>query len=471
MFKKLLSLLIVCILTFSSAFTFSMFADATTYKVGDIVEFGSYPQSQVTDEELLSQLNSLDLVWHSFSGYYYGDGNDYSMQEHNYIRFADTEYNNEKYRAVYFTSYRPKSTILYPKAVNSYQDDNGYFTGQTYWFKYEPIKWNVLDPFDGTIMTELILDCQPLNNSSYHYKSDNYIDEDYSAYTNDYSASYVRYWLNNTFLNTAFSTNQKAKILESEISNKSLGSLNGMAGYTGYDSKSTTDKVFLLAYNEAFDGYGFIDDTSRMLKGTDYSKCLNLRVGSNDFSPYLLRTPGNSSVVSCTIDYDGTFSYKQPLDTFVGVCPVIRCSLISSNSSHVHSYKETTIEPTCTEKGFTEYYCFGCGDKIIGDYTNALGHDYSTEIVTQSATCTENGSKLLICSRCNDRHTEEIEATGHSPVIEIVKEPSCTEPGVQYEKCSVCGERLGEDTEIYATGNGNQEKCIGYRASVLRQVC
>ena len=450
MTNKVVSALLVCILILSSLFTHSLFASATTYKVGDIVEFGSYPQTQVTDEGLISQLNDLDLVWCAFSGFYYGNGNDFSMEEHDYIRFADIEYNSEKYRAIYFTSYRPNNTILYPKAENSYQDNNGYFVGQTYWFKYEPIKWKVLDPFSGIVMTDKIIDCQPFNNTTHYYGSQRYIDENCSAFVSDYFASHIRLWLNSTFFDIAFSAGQKSKILETNISNKCLGSIIGMSGYTGYDSESTTDKVFLLAYNEIYDGYGFTDETSRMFEGTDYSKCFNLRVYPNGHSYYLLRTPGNTSSYSCIVNDQGTINQEEATYTTRGVCPVIRYSSIMSNSSHIHSYEETTIEPTCTQKGFTEYNCFGCGDTIIGDYTNALGHDYSTEIVTKPATCTENGTKLLICSRCSDKRTEVIEASGHSPMIEILKEPTCSEPGIQYEKCSVCGERLGEDTEITA---------------------
>ena len=44
-----------------------------THRVGDIVEFGSYPQSRVTDSSLVSALDGVSKTWVSY-GYYSGDG-------------------------------------------------------------------------------------------------------------------------------------------------------------------------------------------------------------------------------------------------------------------------------------------------------------------------------------------------------------------------------------------------------------
>lgn len=47
-------------------------AAGKTYKVGDIVEFGYYPQSEVTDPSLVSALDKVSKTWVSY-GYYSGD--------------------------------------------------------------------------------------------------------------------------------------------------------------------------------------------------------------------------------------------------------------------------------------------------------------------------------------------------------------------------------------------------------------
>ncbi len=40
---------------------------------------------------------------------------------------------------------------------------------------------------------------------------------------------------------------------------------------------------------------------------------------------------------------------------------------------HVHSYKETVIEPTCEEEGYTLFKC-DCSEEYRGKRTEALGH-------------------------------------------------------------------------------------------------
>ena len=42
---------------------------------------------------------------------------------------------------------------------------------------------------------------------------------------------------------------------------------------------------------------------------------------------------------------------------------------------HVHTYLEDVIEPTCEEQGYTTYTC-DCGDVYVGNYVDALNHNY-----------------------------------------------------------------------------------------------
>ena len=89
---------------------------ATTYKVGDTVAFGSYPQSEVTDSSLVSALNKVAKNWVSY-GYYSGDGSYSSMKPGDWMKYADFTYNGTKYRAVTFSQYRLYHTrFLYVEA-------------------------------------------------------------------------------------------------------------------------------------------------------------------------------------------------------------------------------------------------------------------------------------------------------------------------------------------------------------------
>ncbi len=117
-----------------------------------------------------------------------------------------------------------------------------------------------------------------------------------------------------------------------------------------------------------------------------------------------------------------------------------------------HSYEATDSSATCTESGYTTYTCSVCGDTYTDDETEALGHDYTSEVTTE-ATCTEAGVMTYTCSRCGDSYTEEIAATGHTAgtaVRENVVEATSTTEGsydlVTY--CTVCGEELSRETVI-----------------------
>lgn len=48
------------------------------------------------------------------------------------------------------------------------QDNNGYYLNTTYFFKYEPLTWTVLDPEEGFVIAEKSIDAQAYENYSYY---------------------------------------------------------------------------------------------------------------------------------------------------------------------------------------------------------------------------------------------------------------------------------------------------------------
>ncbi len=191
--KRIFSVVLILVMAFTALplAVFAIEAEATAYKTGDIIEFGSYPQSKVADSETLSALNSLDLNWISY-GYLSGDDHVGSMTSSDYMKYADVIFNGINYRAVQFTQYRP--SYSYNKSSSSYseQDDNGYTTNTVYWFKYETLEWRVLDPVDGLLMCETIIDSQPYNSTVYHNINTCYGNLSYTNYANDYATSSIR---------------------------------------------------------------------------------------------------------------------------------------------------------------------------------------------------------------------------------------------------------------------------------------
>ena len=48
-----------------------------------------------------------------------------------------------------------------------------------------------------------------------------------------------------------------------------------------------------------------------------------------------------------------------------------------------HTYEAIVTPPTCTEGGYTTYTCGECGDSYVGDFTDALGHNFVNGVCTR----------------------------------------------------------------------------------------
>ena len=310
-------------------------AEAAGYSVGDIITFGSYPQSEVKDSSTLEKLNAASKNWISY-GYYSGDGSDGSMQTGDWMEYADMDINGDgvnDYRAVRFTQYRPYSTDYSSSSDRSYQDDNGYTVNNIYYFKYEPLKWQVLDPKTGLVLSKSIIDSQAYSNTMIYSKNSNGWTNDAAGekYANDYATSSIRKWLNEDFCNTAFTSAQKQNILPTTLDNSAYST-----DCSKYDSVSTTDNVFLLSYSEAQNAsYGFTDNTSstetRKAVGTDYAKVQGLWVSSNECSHWRLRSAGCYSYFTCIVLHDGNGSSGSVGYADDGVRPALRLSNLASD--------------------------------------------------------------------------------------------------------------------------------------------
>ncbi len=292
-------------------------------KAGDIIKFGSYPQTKVTDADIISGLNAKSANWISY-GYYSATDDEGKTEENNFMYYTDILYDGERYRGVKFTDYRPAYTTLFPTAENSYQDDNGYKANTVYWFKYEPIKWRVLDTATGLVMCENIIDAQAFSNTIY-FADDNYwSDINNSNPTNDYSNSSLRSWLNDSFYYTAFEEYERAEILRTTCDNTYAFSPDS-------SYPSTTDHVFIMSYNEMLNyNYGFsrsdaTEDAARIAQGTDYAKCQGLLVNSEGNSWYPLRSALDNSRNIAAVSAEGNVTKTGAVDnTEGGIRPAIR---------------------------------------------------------------------------------------------------------------------------------------------------
>lgn len=245
--KKSAAILISAIMLISSAFTAIVVYSESKFNQGDIITFGSYPQSKVTDTEITGALDRsvADSDFISY-GYKDGDGTPGSEHESDQMKYADVVYNGEKYRGVRIFKYRPytiygtiNSSNTNPQKRYELYEENG----TTYWFRYEPIKWQMLDPDTGLVIGYNVLDAQPYYN--------NYI----TSETTDilYENSDIRTYVNTVFHDTAFGKEEDFITVNDERKDKLfLADSSIMTSYI-YDSD--------IAYN----------DNLRCTPTTDYS--------------------------------------------------------------------------------------------------------------------------------------------------------------------------------------------------------
>ncbi|MDD6146464.1 MAG: DUF6273 domain-containing protein [Oscillospiraceae bacterium] len=455
--KKLLSILLVVLMIVSSV-PFVYAEESNTYKVGDIIQFGSYPQSKVTDSATITALNNKAPEWEGWTsyGYYSGNGSYGTMKQGDWMRYVDIKHDGNKYRGVKFTQYRPYYTYK-PSALSySYQHDNGYSTNTVYWFKFEPIDWRVLDPATGLVMCETIIDSQPYSNTIYSNGGGTYgyfNDSSYTNYASDYETSSIRQWLNTDFYNTAFTDSEKKEINTTTLNNDGYYTSVGTTGYEKLDSNSTNDKIFLLSYNEVRNSnYGFNSsasvDKARQAQGSNYAKSQGLYVSTSSSyygnCSWLLRSPGSFSGNCCYVSGSGysrdDYGVKE---TDNGVRPALRFNRISDigQSEHQHDYSSVVTSPTCTARGYTTYTC-ECGDSYVNDYTDKLDHEYTSEITTEP-THLKEGETTYTCA-CGDTYTEAIaKLEGHTYTSKVTKEATHLEEGETTYTCA-CGDTYTE---------------------------
>lgn len=298
------------------------------FKVDNKVYYGSYPQTQVTDSAIKAALNSIlgtsRPTESSYSGWtanrLYKDSSQSSYKE--YLFYKDVRYNSEKYRAVYFFKYKPTAHNTTPSTStsSSYQDDNGFYINTVYWFKFESIKWSILDTDssgNALILADLILDSREyyVNQTN---SSHNHMVEGYSygtGYGSDYAASTIRNWLSNQFFATAISSAQRNYYVITNIDH-SASTLDGTSSNM-YASATTSssEAFFFISYGDISQ---YSDNFSLTTSGTDYSSCMGFK---NDY--YWLRSPSryNSTEVTVVNSSSGSFNSITVTATCIGVRP------------------------------------------------------------------------------------------------------------------------------------------------------
>ncbi len=253
---------------------------------GDYIYFGLYPQTVKAESVTVSDTANKD-------GYY--EGND-----------------GELYAKV--VAY--PCDFYYPIEC-TFSDNTVVRLGNTYYFKLETIKWRILSEKDGVA---LILCDSIIYNKVYDADSNNYKNSD------------IRAWLNDDFINTAFSADERAIINTVTVDN----STKSMQEPSIYACANTQDKVFLLSDKEAASAeYGFdATGVKRMLKTSDYSRATGVYtyIGSDQtyygVGIWYLRTPSNYTSTDVRIvSESGYISVREIYSTSGGIVPAMQINL------------------------------------------------------------------------------------------------------------------------------------------------
>lgn len=215
------------------------------------IQYGFYPQSYVSDSSLISSLNNLDAP--KANGWYLYEGNYYVKE------IAQT--------------FKGSSYV--------FNDGTTISNGKEYWFKCEPINWNILKKDNKTysLVSSMLLDV-----NSYYKDYSQRIVDDKIIYANDYKESDIRKWINEDFYTKAFSLNN-TNVLKSLIDNTTLST---NLENNQFICESTYDNVYLLSYQD----YLKIDD--RVCNTTDYVRAKGAWCNLDGYSSsYWTRTPSS----------------------------------------------------------------------------------------------------------------------------------------------------------------------------------
>lgn len=185
----------------------------------------------------------------------------------------------------------------------NYEQDNDLSNGK------EPIRWIVLakDEEKALIISEVCLDAKPYNKKSVYVT---------------WETCTLREWLNNEFLNTAFSEAERAVISTVTVDNPDNSKFNTRGG------NPTSDKVFLLSIDEA-ERY-FNSATARQAGSTPFAVSNGVDFSDdNGNSHWWLRSPGRNPLFAGIVDYDGYVYSPGVSDPDIGVRPALWINLES----------------------------------------------------------------------------------------------------------------------------------------------
>lgn len=178
------------------------------------------------------------------------------------LSYKDSAEKLQSIKPLLLAKAKPGDTVFF----GAYEQDNNTSNGK------EDIAWLVLEVKDGKalVVSKYALDCKQYNTSSTNVT---------------WETCTLRKWLNNDFINAAFSSYEKAMIPTVTVS------ADKNPGYSANPGNATQDQVFLLSITEA--NKYFNSNGARQCEPTDYAVANGAwESDSGNFCWWWLRSPG-----------------------------------------------------------------------------------------------------------------------------------------------------------------------------------
>lgn len=220
------------------------------------VTYGLFPQTHISDSTTIAALEKLagsstDEAWYNYNGSYYA------------------KYSASPYKTNYV-----------------FDDGTTIVKGTTYWFKCEPIEWNIIETKGDTytLVTSKLLDVFAYN-TTWTGKNDSGI------YCNNYQSSYLRQYMIGSFAPRAFVMD--SSLLQTITVDNSASTTDSSSNT--YCCDNTTDSIYALSYQD----YNKTTKASRICKTTDWARANGALVYTSstyyNCGGYWTRSPLSSS--------------------------------------------------------------------------------------------------------------------------------------------------------------------------------
>ncbi|MDO4978237.1 MAG: DUF6273 domain-containing protein [Eubacteriales bacterium] len=435
----------------------------------DCVWFGEYPQTEIVDTPERS----------GCYGRNWNDGNQYEVNPSLYTALKNATWSsnniakigNERYQKV------SKGDGFFPSSDLAREYYNWSSSTEEHYFRYEPIKWRVLNISNGNI---LLFADKALENESYDGAN-------LSGIT--WEKSRVRSWLNGynetmnskgvdftvinqNFINKAFSSEEILAINNTHVINDN----NITYGTNG--GNNTIDKIFLLSESEIYgtdqaNSYGFskksgVNDEARRMKSSCYAKAVGVR--NNTTTEYLgncvwlSRSPGKEATNAITIYMYGEAISYYNIGQYFAICPALN---LNSLYTDVYSYAGTV----CSDGTMNEVAAPGGGntdpeDKGFTISSINLPSTQTIEKCNETATITadvtvEVDSEEVLGTNIENRIASSLNVTSSDfSIVEISSvSGSGSLLGNQYKVSIRLNIKDSGTTKITASADGKSAEC------------